>query len=88
MSLSIGEDCFTELLPHWRHDAITTMPGNEGAAAVFSDTLMSLFRQAGKLDAASLEIIADATINLLAAALRPHADSHPHNPSHLELYHR
>lgn len=88
LSLCVGVDSFTDILPHWRHDAITCIPGGEGGAAVLSDTLWSLFRQADKLDAASLEVIADATINLLAAALRPYADSHPQNPSRLELYHR
>lgn len=87
-SLSIGEDSFADILPHWRHDAATCIPGDEGGAAVFSDTLMSLFRQADKLDAASLEIIADAMVKLLAAVLLPYADRHPRNPSHLELYHR
>lgn len=88
ISLCIGEDSFADAMPHWRHGAVTRIPGGDGAAAIFSDTLTSLFRQAGKLDAASLEVIADATLNLLAAALRPYTDSPPRNPSRLDLYHR
>ena len=88
VSLCVARDAFSNALPHWHHETLAAIPGDRGAAAVFWDALVSLARQAGSLDGASLDILSHSMLSLLGAALRPHGEVPRQNASHLELYHK
>lgn len=87
--LAIPEDCFTDVAPNWAlRDPAMCISASQGTAAVFSDLLFSLMRQARELDAVGLEEVAESTIKLLLATLHPLVGDEPVEVSHLEAYHK
>lgn len=86
--ISIAEERFADDCPRWWHATATSIPGDAGAAVVFSNMLRSLFGQIDQLDATSMDAVEDSAINLLVATLRPYADSQPPGISNLEHYHK